>query len=113
MDHIDIKNRKNHRKTSDCSLSFAMTIIGSKWRAVILWNIMKVSPIRYGKLKSQIQGISHKVFTEELKHLEADGLIKRTAYPTIPPKVEYAITELGRTLEPILSDLCNWGRKYR
>ncbi|ARE59899.1 transcriptional regulator [Flavonifractor plautii] len=112
MSNIYFQNRANCKKDFDCSLGFAMTVIGSKWRAIILWHIMKNSPIRYGRLKSQIRGISHKVFTEELKQLEEDGLIKRSAYATIPPKVEYTITELGKTLEPILSDLCNWGRTY-
>ena len=113
MGDIYFKNRETHKKDFDCSLGFAMTVIGSKWRAVILWHTMKESPIRYGKLKSQIRGISHKVFTQELKQLEEDGLIERTAYPTIPPRVEYAVTELGRTLEPALTELCDWGRKYR
>ena len=112
MDHIYFENRENIKKDFDCSLGFAMTVIGSKWRAVILWHIMKESPIRYGNLKSQIRGVSHKVFTEELKHLEEDGLISRTAYATIPPKVEYAVTELGQTLEPVLAKLCDWGKKY-
>lgn len=112
MGDIYFENRARFKKEFDCSLGFAMTIIGGKWRAVLLWHIMKDSPIRYGKLKSRIRGISHKVFTEELKQLEEDGLIERSAYATIPPKVEYAVTELGRTLAPVLSELCNWGRTY-
>lgn len=112
MDHIYFENRENSKKDFDCSLGFAMSVIGSKWRAVILWHIMNASPIRYGNLKSRIRGVSHKVFTEELKHLEEDGLISRTAYATIPPKVEYAVTDLGQTLKPVLAELCNWGKKY-
>lgn len=113
MANIYFRNREDCKRDFDCSLGFAMTVIGSKWRAVILWHIMKDSPVRYGQLKARIRGISHKVFTGELKQLEEDGLIMRTAYATIPPKVEYTITELGQTLEPILAQLCNWGRKYR
>lgn len=112
MSDIYFQNREVHKMDFDCSLGFAMTVIGSKWRAVILWHIMKDSPIRYGKLKSHIRGISHKVYTGELKRLEEDGLIERTAYATVPPKVEYTATELGRTLEPALTELCSWGKKY-
>lgn len=112
MGDIYFQNREKYKKEFDCSLGFAITIIGSKWRAIILWHIMKDSPIRYSKLKSQIRGISHKVFTEELKQLEEDGLIKRSAYASVPPKVEYTVTELGQTLEPVLTVLCDWGRTY-
>lgn len=103
---------KKRTENFDCSLGFAMTVIGSKWRAVILWHIIKASPVRYGELKQMVPGISHKVFTEELKHLEADHLISRTAYPTIPPKVEYAVTDLGLTLKPALEELCSWGKRF-
>lgn len=112
MGDIYFQNREAYKKEFDCSLGFAMAVIGSKWRAVILWHIMKASPVRYGELKSRIKGISHKVFTEELRQLEEDGLIKRTAFATVPPKVEYTVTELGGTLEPALTELCNWGRRY-
>ncbi len=105
-------NEEKRKKDFTCSIGFAMTVIGSKWRAVILWHIIKGSPVRYSALKSEVPGISHKVFTEELKHLEADHLITRQVYPTVPPKVEYSITKLGLSLEPALQELCNWGRKY-
>ena len=102
------------RKTNfNCSIGFAMAVIGSKWRAVILWHILKGTPIRYGQLKKQIPPISHKILSQELKNLEADGLVQRIAYPTVPPKVEYLPTEKGKSLEPILAELCAWGKKYR
>lgn len=104
-------NQEKRKKDFTCSIGFAMTVIGSKWRAVILWHIINDSPVRYSVLKAEVPGISHKVFSEELKHLEADHLIERHVFPTIPPKVEYSITDLGLSLKPALQELCNWGKK--
>lgn len=105
-------NQKERQEDFDCSIGFAMTVIGSKWRAIILWHILKAETVRYSTLKKSIPKISHKVFTQELKKLEADGLILRTVYPTVPPTVDYSITEKGRTLEKVLTELCLWGQTY-
>ncbi len=105
-------NQSERQEDFDCSIGFAMTVIGSKWRAIILWHILGAGTIRYGALKKSIPKISHKVFTQELKKLEADGLILRTAYPTVPPTVDYSITEKGQTLEKVLIELCLWGKTY-
>ncbi|MCC0648532.1 winged helix-turn-helix transcriptional regulator [Clostridioides sp. ZZV15-6598] len=102
----------NRQKDFNCSIGFTMTVIGSKWRAIILWHVIKQEPIRYGQLKQEITHISHKILSQELKHLERDGLIKRISYPTIPPKVEYSATKRGKSLELILLELCNWGKQY-
>jgi len=101
---------KSNDNMFNCSLGYAMTMIGSKWRAIVLWHILKTPNIRYGALKKSIPHISHKVFFQELKKLEADGLIIRTEYPSKPPKVEYKATEKGNSLKPILKDLCEWGK---
>ncbi|MBE6069567.1 MAG: winged helix-turn-helix transcriptional regulator [Clostridium lundense] len=108
----EFPNQKKRQKDFKCSLGFAMTVIGSKWRAIILWHILKDHPIRYGQLKKSIPNISHKVLSQELKNLEMDSLIERIAYATIPPKVEYIPTDRGKSLENILADLCLWGKKY-
>jgi DNA-binding HxlR family transcriptional regulator len=105
-------DQKKRQKDFSCSIGFSMTVIGSKWRAIILWHILNSQPIRYGELKKSIPNISHKVLSQELKNLEMDGLIERKQYETIPPKVEYTITERGRSLENILTELCKWGKKY-
>lgn len=105
-------NQKKRQKDFNCSIGFAMTVIGSKWRAIILWHIIKSKSIRYGELKKSIPKISHKILTQELKKLELDGLINRIAYATIPPRVEYIVTDKGKTLENILTELCIWGKKY-
>ncbi|PJI08587.1 MULTISPECIES: winged helix-turn-helix transcriptional regulator [Clostridium] len=108
----EFPNQKKRQKDFNCSIGFAMTVIGSKWRAIILWHILKAQPIRYGELKKSIPNISHKILSEELKKLEADSLIARIPYATIPPKVEYKPTDRGKSLENILTELCIWGKKY-
>ncbi len=115
MQKVELKgfhDLEKRQKDFNCSIGFAMTVIGSKWRAIILWHILKQTPIRYGQLKIQIPHISHKILSQELKYLEMDGLIQRIPYPSIPPKVEYISTEKGKSLEHILSELCEWGKKY-
>ncbi len=108
----DFYEFEKRRRDFSCSLGFAMTVIGSKWSAVILWHILRQPPIRYGELKKQIPHISHKILSQELKRLEMDRLVQRIAYPTIPPKVEYLPTEKGQSLEHILEELCSWGKQY-
>lgn len=108
----EFPNQKKRQKDFKCSIGFAMTVIGSKWRAIILWHILKTEPIRYGQLKNSIPNISHKILSQELKKLEMDKLIERIAYATIPPKVEYISTTRGKSLENILIELCLWGKKH-
>lgn len=105
-------NKTKRQKDFNCSIGFAMTVIGSKWRAIILWHILKTPSIRYGQLKKSIPNISHKVLSQELKNLEMDSFIKRVAYATIPPKVEYLPTDRGQSLKNILTELCIWGKEY-
>lgn len=109
---VEFPNQYKRQKDFNCSLGFAMTIIGNKWRAILLWHILKAETVRYGELKKSIPHISHKVFSQNLKYLEMDGLIQRIVYDSNPPNVEYLATDRGKSLEGILSDLCNWGKKY-
>jgi DNA-binding HxlR family transcriptional regulator len=105
-------NQKKRQKDFQCSIGFTMTVIKSKWRAIILWHILNTHSVRYSQLKKSIPNISHKVLSQELKNLEMDGLIERIAYATIPPKVEYIPTDRGKSLESILTELCLWGKKH-
>lgn len=105
-------NQAKRQRDFKCSIGFTMTVIGNKWRAIILWHITQSQPVRYGNLKQSIPHISHKVLVQELKNLESDGLIVRTIYPTIPPRVEYSLTDRGQSLEKILSELCAWGKQF-
>ena len=92
----------------NCPVTRAMSIIGGKWKPIII-NCIGERTIRFGKLNQIIPAISNKVLANELKELESFGLIKRKEYKELPPRVEYALTNAGKTLIPILLELANWG----
>lgn len=94
-----------------CSIALALSVIGGKWKPLILWHLQgKV--LRFGELKRTLEPITQKILTQELRELEADGLINRHIYAQIPPKVEYSLTEKGRTVLPILDMISKWGADY-
>lgn len=92
-----------------CPLEFTLSIIGGKWKPLILWRLLNYKILRYGELKKSINSITHKMLSQQLKELELDGIVKREEYMEIPPRVEYSLTEKGLTLIPILQDMVHWG----
>lgn len=96
---------------NSCPIEFTLKAIGGKWKLLILYHLMCDRVKRYGELKNSINGITHKMLSQQLKDLENVGLIKRTEYPQIPPKVEYSFTEKGVTLLPILGMMYEWGKE--
>ena len=95
-----------------CPVATTVALIGSKWKLLILRNLL-VRPWRFNELKKNLEGISQKVLTDSLRSLEADGIIARTVYPEVPPRVEYSLTELGCSLKPILDAMVDWGNAYQ
>jgi DNA-binding HxlR family transcriptional regulator len=95
-----------------CHLDLAMSFISSKWKSVILCHI-NCKPRRFLELQRSLNGISQKVLNEKLKELEEDGLISKTIYPEVPPKVEFRLTEMGEKLLPILMELEEWGKEMK
>jgi DNA-binding HxlR family transcriptional regulator len=91
-----------------CPLEYTQKVIGGKWKPIILWHLSIEGVKRYGELKKYLTGISHKMLSQQLKELEKDKLIHREEYHQIPPKVEYSITEKGRTILPILEQMHKW-----
>ncbi|MFC4779305.1 winged helix-turn-helix transcriptional regulator [Paenibacillus sp. GCM10023252] len=98
-------------KTYYCDLEITLDVIGGKWKALILYYLIK-GPKRTGELKKLLHTISQKMLVQTLRELENDGLINRKTYNQVPPKVEYSVTELGLSLEPMLRALCAWGENY-
>lgn len=94
-----------------CPIDALMSLIGGKYKPIILYNLLKRSH-RYGELQRLVPRATPKVLTQQLRELERDGLISRTVYPVVPPKTEYAITEYGLTLRPILEAMHRWGCTY-
>ena len=98
-------------KTFHCPVEAALDVIGGKWKPLILWALGD-NVRRFGELQKGLPGVNAKMLTKQLRELEEDRILRRTVYPEVPPRVEYAITDFGKTLLPILEALCNWGAKY-
>lgn len=95
-----------------CSIEYTLRKIGGKWKTVILWHLGVDGSYRYNELRRLMPGVTHKVMSQQLKELEEDGFIDRKQYNTIPPKVEYSLTEKGKTLMPILEQMHKWGTEH-
>ena len=93
--------------------SYTLSLISGKYKPVILYCLMEYEPVRFNEMQRYIKRVSDKTLSQNLRELEADGLIARTVYPQIPPKVEYSLTERGRSLVAVLDKLCDWGEKNR
>jgi DNA-binding HxlR family transcriptional regulator len=98
-------------KTYNCPVEAAVAVFGGKWKALILWWLQERT-WRFAELRRQIPGITEKMLTRQLRELEADGIVERRVYPTVPPKVEYSLTEYGRSLKRALRAICDWGRNH-
>jgi DNA-binding HxlR family transcriptional regulator len=94
-----------------CGLDAAIDVIGGKWKALILWEL-RDGARRFGELRRGVVGISEKMLIQQVRELEADGLVHREAYHEIPPRVEYSLTELGASLSGVLLQLCEWGERH-
>ena len=93
-------------------VELAQDVIGGKWKMPILWRLDKRT-WRYNELRRELPGVSHKMLTQQLRELEAHGLLTRTVHPVVPPHVDYDITPLGRTALPAIEALRDWGGRYR
>jgi DNA-binding HxlR family transcriptional regulator len=96
-----------------CPLTFALNLIGGKWRLPIIWALNKNGTMRYNELKKSIDGITNMMLTQSLKELEAYGIINRKQFMEVPPRVEYSLTDNGENLIPALKSLANWGNKMK
>ena len=95
-----------------CPVETTLMLIGDKWKVLILRDLMPGTK-RFGELKKSIGSVSQKVLTAQLRDMEQNGLVHREVYAEVPPRVEYSLTELGRSLEPILDAMRNWGEGYK
>ena len=104
--------RESNQETPQyiCGVAVSLEIIGGKWKGVILWHLCHKT-LRFSQLRRRLQGVTQKMLTQQLRELERDKLVNRKVYAEVPPRVEYSLTELGRTLEPTLRQLCEWGKQ--
>ena len=92
---------------------YTLSIISGKWKLKIIYLLACMGTVRYGVLKKNIDGITHKMLSSQLKELESKKIISRKEYPQVPPKVEYALTEKGQSLMPLVINMCDWGEMHR
>ena len=95
-----------------CPVATTVQLIGSKWKLLIIRNLL-VRPWRFNELQKSLDGISQKVLTDSLRSLENDGIIKRTVFAEVPPRVEYSLSELGESMRPILKAMEEFGNEYK
>ena len=95
-----------------CPVATTVQLIGNKWKLLIVRNLL-TRPWRFNELQKNLEGISQKVLTDNLRSMEKDGLITRTVYPEVPPRVEYALSEIGESMRPILDSMEQWGNAYK
>ena len=96
----------------ECPVAVTVQLIGSKWKLLIIRNLLE-RPWRFNELRKSLEGVSQKVLTDSLRSMEEDGLITRTVYPEVPPRVEYALSEVGESMRPILNAMKDWGENYK
>ncbi|MDR6722588.1 DNA-binding HxlR family transcriptional regulator [Paenibacillus amylolyticus] len=98
---------------ADTPFGYTMSVIGGKWKMIILYLLAEKQTVRFNEMKRQLGVITFKTLSSQLKELEADGMLQRKEYPQVPPKVEYSLTDKAKTLLPVLEQLCDWGIKNR
>lgn len=94
-----------------CPVEATLGLIGGKYKALILWHLVDCT-LRYNEISKLVPTATPKMLTQQLRELEADNLISRTIHPVIPPKVEYSLTDFGKSIVPVLDAMCNWGANY-
>ncbi|BAB04456.1 helix-turn-helix domain-containing protein [Halalkalibacterium halodurans] len=108
-----MRNRKSGYGCSEgCPVEATLDVIGGKWKGVILYYLLEEKR-RFNELRRLMPGITQRILSLQLRELEKDGIVHREVFPEVPPRVEYSITEFGRTLEPIINQMRDWGEEYK
>lgn len=106
------KYEKGITSLTDTPFGYTLSMVGGKWRLVILYWLVEYDTIRFNELQRKIGTITYKTLSSQLKEMEQDGLILRKEYPQIPPKVEYSLSEKGKSLYPLMEAMCQWGLNH-
>ena len=96
----------------NCPVEATISQIGGKYKAIILYHLIEDEILRFSQLQKYLSKATPKMLSQQLRELENDGLIKRKVYPVVPPKTEYSLTKRGKTLSPVIMEICQWGRTY-
>lgn len=112
-DHPKACRTKEHNgKEYRCFFELTLLVMGGKWKPIILYHLSETDVLRFSELRRGMPGVTERMLTRQLRELEADGLVHRQVFREVPPRVEYALTDLGRDLVPILEQLRQWGERY-
>ncbi len=103
---------KNKVEKFNCPVGITLGVIGGKYKTIIIWYLYENMILRYSELQKLLKGVTPKMLIGQLRELENDGIIKRKVHPVVPPKVEYSLTQLGKTLIPIILEMKKWGEGY-
>ena len=103
---------KEHQPITCCPVDATINMIGGKYKSLILWKLMTETTLRFSQLQKEIPSATPKMLTQQLRELEANGLIHRHVYPVVPPKVEYSLTNFGKSIKPVLESMYIWGSDY-
>ncbi|WP_315069543.1 helix-turn-helix domain-containing protein [uncultured Clostridium sp.] len=106
-----MENEHELKFREDCPMIYTLSIVSGKWKWIILFLLSKYGMLRYGELKNKVQVIAHRTLSQQLKELEDSDIIHREQYNQIPPKVEYSLTDKGKTLIPIMKLMSQWGQE--
>jgi DNA-binding HxlR family transcriptional regulator len=107
------KARERLADRFDCPLYSALSVLGGRWKPLILWHLVEDGPHRFLALQRKLAGVSKKVLSAQLKELETDGLIRKTTFESVPPHTEYCVSEYGQSARPVLDALCAWGEAHQ
>ena len=100
------------KKNEICPVDATLAVMGGRWKAIILFHLIYKDVLRFNQLQKSIEGITQRMLTNQLRELEQDGIVNRKVYAQVPPKVEYSLTEYGKTLAPILQAMREWGENH-
>ena len=105
-------HKNNCDRPYGCSVEATLSVNGGRWKPVIIFNLLQNDVLRFGELKKRIEGITQRMLTNQLRELEKDKIVTRKVYAEVPPRVEYSLTDYGRTLEPIMISMRDWGAEH-
>jgi DNA-binding HxlR family transcriptional regulator len=113
MQPLSTENKRlvQGEKVYNTPMEVTLEVIGGKWKALLVYRLLN-GALRFSELKRQVPGITEKMLTQQLRELERDGVLERTVFAEVPPRVEYCVSAHGRSLQPVLAAMCQWGRQH-